>query len=184
MPVSHICPSHGVIWRDNPLQIVHQYATWSNNYQENQITILYDTMWDSTKKMAQAIARGIKESDSSITVKLYNTSQRDKNDIITEVFKSRALLLGSPTVNRGILSSVAGIMEEIKGLAFTNKKAAAFGSYGWSGESVKIISSRLQESGFEVVNEGLKGLWNPGDEIEADCYKLGQQIVAALNLVL
>jgi flavorubredoxin len=181
LPVSYICPSHGVIWRDNPLQIVQQYATWANSYQENQITILYDTMWDSTKKMAQAIARGILASDSSITVKLYNTSQRDKNDIITEVFKSRALLLGSPTVNRGILSSVAGIMEEIKGLGFTKKKAAAFGSYGWSGESVKVISELLRASGFEVVNEGLKGLWHPDNQIEADCFNLGQQIVAALN---
>lgn len=180
LPVNLICPSHGVIWRDNPLQIVEQYAKWANSYQENQITILYDTMWDSTKKMAQAIAQGIIAADSSIAVKLFNTSQRDKNDIITEVFKSRAILMGSPTVNRTILSSLAGIIEEIKGLAFTNKKAAAFGSYGWSGESVKIISSRLQESGFELINEGIKCLWSPDEENEAKCYDLGQQIVAAL----
>jgi anaerobic nitric oxide reductase flavorubredoxin len=76
LPVSHICPSHGVIWRDNPLQIVHQYATWSNNYQENQITILYDTMWDSTKKMAQAIARGIKESSHIVLCSCGKTSNK------------------------------------------------------------------------------------------------------------
>ncbi len=181
LPVNFICPSHGVIWRDNPLQIVEQYQEWANNYQENQITILYDTMWDSTKKMAHFIAQGILAADNSITVKLYNTAQRDKNDIITEVFKSRAILVGSPTVNKGILSSVAGIMEEIKGLAFTNKKAAAFGSYGWGGESVKIISKLLVESGFEVVNEGLKGQWNPDEKIEAECYNLGQQIVASFT---
>jgi len=181
LPISHICPSHGVIWRDKPLQIVEQYAAWANHYQENQITIFYDTMWDSTKKMAQAITRGILAADSSITVKLYNSSQRDRNDIIAEVFKSRAILVGSPTVNRGILSSVAGIMEEIKGLAFADKKAAAFGSYGWSGESVAVISSLLRESGFEVINEGLKGLWNPDEEIEANCFHFGQQIVSALE---
>ena len=181
LPISHICPSHGVIWRDKPLQIVEQYAAWANHYHENQITIFYDTMWDSTKKMAQAITRGILDADNSITVKLYNSSQRDRNDIIAEVFKSRAILVGSPTVNRGILSSVAGIMEEIKGLAFADKKAAAFGSYGWSGESVAVISSLLRESGFEVINEGLKGLWNPDEEIEANCFHFGQQIVSALE---
>lgn len=181
LPVNYICPSHGVIWRDNPLQIVQQYQEWANNYQENQITILYDTMWDSTKKMAHAIAQGILAADNSITVKLYNTAQRDKNDIITEVFKSRAILVGSPTVNKGILSSVAGIMEEIKGLAFTGKKAAAFGSVGWSGESVKVISKLLEESGFEVINEGLKGLWNPDEKVHEECFELGKQIVASMK---
>ncbi|KUO65346.1 MAG: MBL fold metallo-hydrolase [Gracilibacter sp. BRH_c7a] len=181
LPIRYICPSHGVIWRDNPLQIVQRYQEWANNYQENQITILYDTMWDSTKKMAHAIAEGISASDNSITVKLFNTAQRDKNDIITEVFKSQAILVGSPTVNKGILSSVAGIMEEIKGLSFTNKKAAAFGSYGWGGESVKIVTELLQQSGFEVITEGLKVLWNPTDKNEKDCFNLGEQIVAAIK---
>jgi len=97
------------------------------------------------------------------------------------VFKSQAILVGSPTVNKGILSSVAGIMEEIKGLSFTNKKAAAFGSYGWGGESVKIVTELLQQSGFEVITEGLKVLWNPTDKNEKDCFNLGEQIVAAIK---
>lgn len=181
LPVSYICPSHGVIWRDNPLQIVEKYSAWADSYQENQITILYDTMWESTKKMAQAIAEGVKAADPSITVKLYNTSQRDRNDIITEVFKSKAIFVGSPTVNKTILSSMAGIIEEIKGLRFTNKKAAAFGSYGWSGEAIKIISERLKESGFEVINPGVNGLWNPDDEVELRCIELGKEMVAALK---
>ena len=134
LPVNMICPSHGVIWRDNPLQIVTKYLEWAADYQENQITVFYDTMWDGTRKMAEAIAEGIKAEDPHVYIKLYNTARRDKNDIITEVFRSKAVLVGSPTVNKGVLSSVAGIMEEIKGLGFKNKKAAAFGTYGWSGE--------------------------------------------------
>ncbi|HZJ85399.1 MAG TPA: anaerobic nitric oxide reductase flavorubredoxin [Syntrophomonadaceae bacterium] len=180
LPVSFICPSHGVIWRDNPLQIVEKYNSWADSYQENQITILYDTMWDSTKKMAQAIARGVKAADPSITVKLYQTSKRDSNDILTEVFKSKAVFLGSPTVNKTILTSMAAMLEAFKGLRFTNKKAAAFGSYGWSGEAIKIISSRLEESGFAVIGPGVNGLWNPDAKAEENCYKLGQQMVEAL----
>ncbi len=181
LPLSMICPSHGIIWRDNPLQIVQQYIRWANNYQENQVTIIYDTMWNSTKKMAEVIARGISAADSDITVKMYNVGKQDKNDIITEVFKSRAVLVGSSTINRGILSGMAGILEEIKGLSFTNKKAAAFGSYGWSGESVKIITEELRAAKFEVINEGLKCLWTPDRENEARCYEFGQGIVAALE---
>jgi len=107
--------------------------------------------------------------------------KQDKNDIITEVFKSRAILVGSSTINRGILSAVAGILEEIKGLSFSGKKAAAFGSYGWSGESVKIITQELQAGGFEVINEGLKCLWTPDQENETRCYEFGQEMVAALE---
>ncbi|MGE4284577.1 MAG: anaerobic nitric oxide reductase flavorubredoxin, partial [Clostridia bacterium] len=133
LPVDMICPSHGVIWRENPLQIVNKYLEWANQYQENQITLIYDTMWDGTRRMAEAIAEGIRAADDQIVVKMYNISKSDKNDIVTEVFKSKAFLLGSPAINKGILFSAAGIVEMIKGLGFKNKKAAGFGCYGWSG---------------------------------------------------
>lgn len=176
LPLHMICPSHGVIWRDNPMQIVNQYVEWANQYQENQITILYDTMWDGTRKMAEGIAQGIRLADPSVNVKLFNSARRSKNDIITEVFKSKAIAVGSPTVNKGVLSSIAGILEEIQGLRFTNKKAVAFGTYGWSGESVKLINEKLKESGFEVINDGLKQLWNPDSQGLAACIQLGKQI--------
>jgi len=128
VPVDMICPSHGIIWRDNPTQIVEKYLEWADDYQENQITVMYDSMWENTKKMAEAIVEGVKEADSEVMVKVYNISKTDKNDIITEVFKSKAILVGSSTINGGILSGVAGILEEIKGLLFMNKKAASFGS--------------------------------------------------------
>ena len=164
LPLDVICTSHGIIWRDKPEQIVEKYMTWADNYQENQITIIYDTMWNGTRVMAEKIAKGIIDSDKEANVKIFNLAKTDKNDVITEVFKSKAILVGSPTINRGILVSVAAILEEIKGLSFKNKKAAAFGCYGWSGESVKMISGVLKESGFDVIDEGLRVMWNPDDE--------------------
>jgi len=176
VPVDMICPSHGIIWRDNPIQIVDQYKKWANNYQENQVTILYDTMWNSTRKMAEAIAKGISDGDKNVAVKLFNVARSDKNDLITEVFKSKAILVGSSTINRGILSSIAAILEEMRGLGFKGKKAAAFGSYGWSGESVKMITTGLEEAGFEIVNEGMKALWNPDEDIEKECFAYGKEV--------
>ncbi len=181
LPLDMICTSHGVIWRKNPLQIVHKYLEWAADYQENQVTIIYDTMWDSTRKMAEAIASGIREGDDQITVKLFNCARADKNDIITEVFKSKGILVGSPTINRSILSAVAAILEEMRGLSFRNKKAAAFGSYGWSGESLKLITEKLGEGGFEVVSEGLKEMWAPGEKARADCVRFGKSFVDRLE---
>ena len=66
LSINMICTSHGVIWKDNPLQIVNKYLEWANDYQENQITIVYDTMWNGTRRMAEAIAEGIREADSSV----------------------------------------------------------------------------------------------------------------------
>ena len=176
LPVDIICTSHGVIWRDNPTQIIEKYLEWANAYQENQITILYDTMWNGTRIMAESIAKGIKNKDSKVNIKLLNTSKRDKNDISTEIFKSKTILVGSPTINRGILTSIAGIMEEIKGLKFIGKKAAAFGCYGWSGESVKRITEDLKEAGFEIINDGLKSLWNPDEDAIKECGVFGKEI--------
>ena len=177
IPVNMICPSHGIIWRDNPLQIAEKYLEWADSYQENQVTIIYDTMWNATRRMAEAIAEGIRSKDSSVNVKLYNCAKRDKNDIVTEIFKSKMILVGSSTINNGILSATAGILEMIKGLKFTGKKAAAFGSYGWSGESVKIIHDELKEAKFEVVSEGIKELWNPDSDSLERCREFGKNII-------
>ena len=181
VPVSMICTSHGIIWRENPLQIVTKYMEWAKDYQENQVTIIYDTMWDATKKMGEAIAAGIKSTNPNIAIKLYNTAKADKNDIITEVYKSKAVLVGSSTINKGILHSVAGMLEQIKGLGFKNKKAAAFGCYGWSGESVQIITEELKKAGFEVIDNGVKALWNPDQESLDKCYELGKQFGITLK---
>ncbi|WMJ78974.1 anaerobic nitric oxide reductase flavorubredoxin [Sedimentibacter sp. MB35-C1] len=177
IPIEMICPSHGIIWKTDPLQIVNKYMEWAKEYHENQITIIYDTMWGGTRKMAEAIAEGIKLKDKNVTVKLYNCAKKDKNDIVTEVFKSKLILVGSSTINNGILSASSGFLEMIKGLKFAEKKAAAFGCYGWSGESVKIITDLLKEAKFEVISEGIKELWNPDEEAINRCKKFGAELV-------
>jgi flavorubredoxin len=178
LPLQMICPSHGVIWKENPAQIVSKYLEWSKNYRENQITIIYDTMWNGTRKMAEAIARGIQSADGKVVLKLFNISRSDKNDAVTEVFKSKAILVGSPTINRGILSAVAGFLEQIRGLKFKEKKAAAFGTYGWSGESVRMITESLGEAGFELLSDGIKSAWNPDQNALEECREFGKEVAA------
>lgn len=180
LPLSLICPSHGVIWRHNPAQIVEKYLLWADAYQENQVTVLYDTMWQSTRKMADAIAGGICEARPDTTVIVRNISHDDKNDIITEIFRSRAVLIGSPTINGGHSFAVAGLLEMVCGLKFRKKKAAAFGSYGWGGGAVKQISAKLQEAGFELVNDGLSKPWVPDTATLDDCVEYGREFARAL----
>ena len=180
LPIDMICPSHGVIWRDNPIQIVNKYLEWANEYRENQITIIYDSMWNATRRMAECIAEGITINNKDVIVKVINSAKSDKNDIIVETFKSKIVLIGSSTINNGILSSTASIIEMIKGFRFRGKKGAAFGSYGWSGEAVKLITEELEKAGIKTINSGIKELWNPDEEALNRCRDFGKSIAEEL----
>jgi len=180
LPINMICPSHGIIWRDNPIQIVNKYLEWANEYQENQITIIYDSMWNATRRMAECIAEGITTNNKDVTVKVINSAKSDKNDVIVETFKSKIVLIGSSTINNGILSSTASIIEMIKGFKFKNKKGAAFGSYGWSGEAIKLLTEELEKAGINTINSGIRELWNPDEEALNRCRDFGKSIVEEL----
>lgn len=168
LPIDIIAPSHGAIWRNCPLQIVEKYYEWSQEYQEDQITIAYDTMWDGTMQLAHKIGAEISCLSPGTKVKIFNISKTNKNDIMTEVFKSKAIAVGSPTVGQDILSAVGGWLDFLKELKFKNKKAAVFGCYGWSGESTKVLRERLTDAGFAVVEPEIRCNWNP---VEADLEK-------------
>ncbi|MCS3432225.1 anaerobic nitric oxide reductase flavorubredoxin [Klebsiella sp. BIGb0407] len=175
LPVDMIATSHGVVWRDNPTQIVHKYLEWANDYQEDRITIFYDTMSANTRMMADAIAQGIHETDPSVAVKIYNVARHDKNEILTQVFRSKGVLVGSSTMNNVMMPKVAGMLEELAGLRFRNKKAAAFGSFGWTGGAVDRIQTRLMDAGFDI-SLALKMKWRPDGKALEECREHGRKI--------
>jgi len=175
LPVDMIATSHGVVWRDNPTQIVHKYLEWANDYQEDRITIFYDTMSSNTRMMADAIAQGIYETDPSVAVKIYNVALHDKNEILTQVFRSKGVLVGSSTMNNVMMPKVAGMLEELAGLRFRNKKAAAFGSFGWTGGAVDRIQTRLMDASFDI-SLSLKMKWRPDGSALEECREHGRKI--------
>ena len=158
------------------MQIVEKYYEWSQAYQEDQITVVYDTMWDGTKKLAHKIADEIAKQSPDTRVKIFNISKTNKNDIMTEVFKSKVIAVGSPTVGNSVISSVAGWLDFLRELKFKNKKAAVFGTYGWSGESTKVLREELTKYGFSVVEPEIKCNWNP----DADDFGKAEELVKAL----
>lgn len=178
LPIEMIAPSHGAIWRERPFTIVEKYDEWAKAYQEDQVTIAYDTMWNGTEAIAHAIVEEIKRQSPATVVKVYNIAKSDKNEVMTEVFKSRAIAVGSPTYINGVLASVTGWLAFLKSLKFKKKRAAAFGCYGWSGEGVKVLQESLQDSGFAVVDEHVKSLWNPGED---DFAKIPELVKALLE---
>jgi len=162
LPIDVIAPSHGVLWRDNPVQIIEKYYEWANEYHENSVVIIYDTMYDATKKIADAIGEGL--GKNGIKYKLFNASISDTSDLITEILKAKGIIVGSCTVNNTVLGSIAVVLEEIKAHKYKGKIGAGFGSYGWSGESPKVITTALENAGVKVVLEPIKVQYQPTDE--------------------
>lgn len=130
-------------------------------------------------KMAEAIAAGLAEK--GVSAKLLHMAVSDRNDVIAEVFKAKAIIVGSPTLNGGLLPTVTPVLEDLKGLKFQNKIGAAFASYGWSGESLKIIQNHLEQSKIKIVAEGVLAKWQPKEEDLEKCRRLGHTVAEQLT---
>jgi len=116
--------------------------------------------------MADAISEGLGEG--GVPSRVFHMPTSDRNDVITEIFKAGAVVVGSSTINGGVLPTIAPVLEDLKGLKFRNKISGAFGSYGWSGEAVPKIKKHLESCGFSFVGSGIVAKWQPtAEDLEA-----------------
>ncbi|MFH0825771.1 MAG: flavodoxin domain-containing protein [Pseudomonadota bacterium] len=179
LKIDIIAPDHGVIWRDNPIQIVEAYARWTRQETKQKAVIVYDTMWHSTENMAKAICDGLAEN--GISVKMLDLKDNHRSEIITEVFDAKAVILGSATLNNGMLPRMADFLCYMKGLRPMNKIGAAFGSYGWSGEAVKLMTAELEAMKVKIVNPGIRHQYVPDHAGLKQCVDLGRKIAEAIK---
>jgi len=173
-----VCPDHGVLWRKDPSRIIGAYVEWSKMAPKRKAVIAYDTMWSSTQRMAETIADALVAE--GVEARPMHLRSCHRSDVMTEVLDAGAVLLGSPTLNNGIFPTVADFLTYMKGLKPRNKVGAAFGSYGWSGEAVKILTGELASMKFDLVGEGLRSHYIPGEDDLAACRELARQVAAAL----
>ncbi|MBE0582992.1 MAG: flavodoxin domain-containing protein [Desulfofustis sp.] len=178
LDIKMIATDHGVIWRSHIDKILQAYDEWSRNKAENKALVIYDSMWHSTEKMAKAIASGIEKE--GVYAELINLKVNHRSDIMTKVLTAKALVLGSPTLNNGLLPRMAGFLMYMRGLKPQNKIAAAFGSYGWSGECVKLLNEALTDMRLDVIEEGLRIKYVPTHEDLGACVAMGRRIGRAV----
>jgi len=169
-----ICPDHGIIWRQDPNKIIKAYVEWSNQKPKRKAVVVYDTMWGSTRKMAEAIAAALREE--GVDARPMHLRSSHRSDIMTEIIDAGVVIVGSPTINNGIFPTVADFLTYMKGLRPQNKIGAAFCSYGWSGEAMDIINRELEEMKFELIDPGVKTQFVPYKEALEACCQLGRKI--------
>jgi flavorubredoxin len=179
LDIDMIAPDHGLIWRKYPQQIIDAYARWSNAETRQKAVVVYDTMWQSTAKMARAICQGLQQE--GVSFKVMDLKVNHRSDIITEILDARGVLFGSPTLNNGMLPTMADVLTYLKGLRPKNKVGAAFGSFGWSGEAVKHITGFMEEMGIELVDPGIKVKNVPTHEDLQQCVELGVKVGRAIK---
>ena len=177
--VDMIAPDHGLIWRGAGVaQVLESYRRFAEQKPVNKAVVFYDTMWRSTEMMATAIAEGLVEAGTPVTIMSLKADHH--SDVMAEVFESGAVLVGSSTHNNGVLPLVSAMLTYMKGLRPMNKIAAAFGSYGWSGEALKHVTELLNAMHFDVL-EGVRAKNRPTHEQLKACVELGRTVAKALQ---
>ena len=178
LDIQTICPDHGIIWRKDPSAIINKYMEWSEQKPEKKAVVIFDTMWHSTEKMAESIAAGL--NASGVYTMLMHARKWHRSDIMTEVLDAGLVVIGSPTMNNVLYPTLSDVMTYMKGLRPQNKKGASFGSYGWSGEAVKLINAEFESMGFTLAHEGLKVQYVPDEDQLSSCFQYGQTLAESL----
>lgn len=178
LSIEMICPDHGIMWRRDPSKIINAYVQWSKQAPQRKAVVVYDTMWHSTETMARTIVEAL--GARGVDARPYHLRANHRSDVITEVLDAGAVVVGSPTLNNGLFPTVSDFLTYLKGLKPKNKIGAAFGSYGWSGEAVKLLSAELKTMQLDVIDPGVRLQYVPDEEGLEACRNLAEKIARAL----
>lgn len=176
--MKYVAPDHGPVWRKGIGRILENYRRWGEQRKTRKAVVVYATMWHSTERMARAVAEGL--ASRGVDVRLLSMAENHRSDAAREILEAGALVAGSPTLNNNLFPSMADALTYLKGLRPRNLVGAAFGSFGWSGESVRQIEEILKEMKVDIVSEGIAVKHVPGDEVLRACYEMGQKVADKL----
>ena len=177
--IKMIAPSHGIIWRRDPTEIVNSYLSWAKNETKHKAVVIYETMYGSTEKMARKISEGI--TDAGLNVKLFDIAQSDRTEVVNNMLDAKGFIIGSSTHDNDMLPSIAGFLEFVKGLRPKNRIAAAFGSYGWAGGAVASIEKVLKETGLELAMPSVSVKYAPDEDELKRCYDFGNDFAKKIS---
>jgi flavorubredoxin len=171
--IDMIAPDHGIIWRREPEKVIQMYLDMAEGKTNLRVTVVYDTMWHSTEIMTQPIMQGIK--DEGVDCKVIKLRATPMSVAIKEFWKSRGILVGSPTLNNEVFPSVAEFIIHLRGLRPSSRIAGAFGSYGWGGGAVKWLYQEFKNMKLEIFEPGIQTQYRPTTDEMRKCYEFGRE---------
>jgi flavorubredoxin len=175
LPITMIAPSHGLIWRRNRgATILAAYRDWANHRPQPKVLVIYDSMWESTAAMAQAILDGAVQP--GVSASLISIRQSNLTHIAGEVLDAAAVAFGSSTLNRGMMPMAAATLCYLEGLRPLHKAAVAFGSYGWGPGGPEAVDQAMRRLEWEILHEPLRSHYRPTADTLAECRQVGQSL--------
>jgi flavorubredoxin len=178
--VAVVAPSHGPVWRKDPDLPMNWYERWSRQVTEPCATVVYGSMYQNTKTMAEAVARAMAEGGVG-EITLHDVSRVHPSYILADAWKSRALLLGSATYNVHLFPPMQNLVNLFSHKKMKDRLVGIFGSCGWSGGAVKELRSVADENRWTVIDPVIETMGAPFDESLAACAELGRNMAAALK---
>lgn len=173
LPIEMIAPSHGLIWRKNLKTILSAYSDWATGRYHAKILVLYDTMWESTKKMAEEITRGAQSVSADLDVQPIHVRKTSLTRIATEMLDTPVIAVGSATLNTLMMPMMGAVLTYIKGLKFRSKSAVSFGSAGWGPGGPESIAKWLEEMNCTMAAPMIKSKFRPTPEVLDQCFQTG-----------
>jgi flavorubredoxin len=167
-----LATSHGVIWRTHRERIMAAYRDWAACRAAPKVLIVYASMWNSTRAMAQAIAAGVLETEAAAM--LVDADTVHDTEIVTEALDCACLAVGSPTLNQGIMPRMASALTYLRGLKPSGKTSFAFGSYGWGPRGMDELQQYLQAMQMPAASEPLSCRYRPDAAMLAKCRETGR----------
>jgi len=172
--VEMIAPAHGLIWRSRVAEILSAYRAWSAGRPACKVVVIYDTMWESTARMAEAILEGA--SQPGVKTSLIHVRRSTLARIATTVLDAAGMAFGSSTLNREMMPMAAAVLTYLKGLGPAGKFAVAFGSYGWGRGGAEAVHRQLEAMQCELLGEPIRSQYRPTAEVLGQCRAAGRQL--------
>ncbi|MDR1925752.1 MAG: FprA family A-type flavoprotein [Planctomycetaceae bacterium] len=178
-PIKMIAPSHGLIWRSNVPVIVDAYKKWATGQYTKKVLIIYDSMWESTTQIANAILGGVLGESADIDVRMLHVRKSSLTEIATEMLDASAVAIGSSTLNAQVMPQMAAVLTYISGLKFSTKSTVAFGSYGWAAQGIDYLGHWIKENNWNAVCDPVKTKFKPNKDVINSAKEAGKLLAKA-----
>jgi len=173
LKVDMICPTHGPIWKENIPDMTALYDRLSRYEGEKGVTIVYGTMYGNTEQMAEAIALTLSECDIR-NIAMHNTLKSHPSFILSDIFKYKGLIIGSPTYSNQIFPDIEALLSKIEIRDVKNRLFGSFGSFSWAGAAVKKLDAFAEKMNWEIVGKSVEQRQGMLASKYADCEALAK----------
>ena len=183
LDIDMICPSHGPILRHDILKYIRAYEEWSTPREHpsglKKVAVFYASAHGCTQEMAKSVTKGL-ASEGKIRISVYNLEDFNEEIIRNEIESADGILVGTPTIVSDAPRPIWEFLSLIHTVDRRGKVAGAFGSYGWSGEAIKMVENRLKSLRLKVIESNLKINFVPSPEDLARCEEFGREFARAV----